>query len=142
MEIPPLRERRQDIAPLTEHLIERHNARLGRDYRGLDDTALKLIMALPLRGNVRELSHLIEYGMIVGDGEWIHAENLPPGIAPDEGQSDSGGDNLASALKRFAKAHIEIVLNRHANDRRKAAASLGIDLSTLYRKINELAIDD
>ena len=140
MEIPPLRDRREDIPLLTEHIVGRNNERLGRSYRGLDDTALKLIMALPLRGNVRELYHLLEYGMIVGDGEMIHAENLPPGIVPD-GLSDSG-DNLSSALKRFAKAHIETVLNRHNHDRRKAAVSLGIDLSTLYRKLHELGIDD
>jgi transcriptional regulator with PAS, ATPase and Fis domain len=141
MEIPPLRERRDDIPLLTEHIISRNNERLGRSYQGLDDSALKLIMALPFRGNVRELGHLLEYGMIVGDGEWIRTENLPPGIAPDGGVSDSG-DNLASALKRFAKAHIETVLSRHDHDRRKAAVSLGIDLSTLYRKIHELGIDD
>ena len=140
MEIPPLRERRDDIPLLTERIIARNNERLARNYRGLDDSALKLIMALPLRGNVRELCHLLEYGMIVGDGEWIRADNLPPGIAPD-GVSDSG-DNLASALKRFAKAHIETVLSRHDHDRKKAAVSLGIDLSTLYRKIHELGIDD
>jgi transcriptional regulator with PAS, ATPase and Fis domain len=140
--LPPLRERREDIPSLAEHIVERNNARLGRSYQGVDDSALKLIMALPLRGNVRELGHIIEYGMIVGDGQWIRSENLPPGIAPEEGGADASGDNLAAALRRFAKAHIETVLSRHDHDRRKAAASLGIDLSTLYRKINELGIED
>jgi transcriptional regulator with PAS, ATPase and Fis domain len=140
LHIPPLRDRREDIPLLIDHLIERQNARLGRSYRGVDDAALQLILALPLRGNVRELDHLIEYGMIVGDGEWIRSENLPPGIAPEMEEPDSGSDNLAAALRRFARAHIESVLARHSHDRKRAAVSLGIDLSTLYRKINELGI--
>ncbi len=141
VQLPPLRERREDIAPLIEHLVERHNAQLGKSYRGMEESALKLVMALPLRGNVRELSHVIEYGMIVGDGEWIREDNLPSGIVSETSQAEPGGsDNLTSALRRFAKAHIESVLGRHDNDRRKAAASLGIDLSTLYRKINELGV--
>jgi transcriptional regulator with PAS, ATPase and Fis domain len=140
LHIPPLRDRREDIPLLVDHLIERQNQRLGRSYRGVDDAALQLILALPLRGNVRELDHLIEYGMIVGDGEWIRPDNLPPGIAPENDRPDSGGDNLAAALRRFARAHIESVLAKHDYDRKRAAISLGIDLSTLYRKINELGI--
>jgi transcriptional regulator with PAS, ATPase and Fis domain len=140
LQIPPLRDRREDIPSLIDYLIERQNVRLGRSYRGVVNVALQLILALPLRGNVRELDHLIEYGMIVGDGEWIRPENLPPGIAPEIEGPDSEGDNLAAALRRFARAHIESVLARHNHDRKRAAVSLGIDLSTLYRKINELGI--
>jgi transcriptional regulator with PAS, ATPase and Fis domain len=140
LELPPLRERREDIPLLVQHILERYNARLGRAYRGVDQAAMELLMTLPLRGNVRELCHLIEYAMIVGDGEVIRGENLPPGIAPEGEDPSTSADNLALAVRRFTKAHIESVLARHNEDRRKAAASLGIDLSTLYRKIHELGI--
>lgn len=140
MELPPLRERREDIPLLVEHIVERHNARLGRAYRGVDGAAMGLLMALPFRGNVRELCHILEYAMIVGDGERIRAEDLPPGIAPESEDAAREADNLALAIRRFAKAHIENVLHRHGGDRREAAASLGIDLSTLYRKTHELGI--
>jgi two-component system response regulator HydG len=141
MDLPALRERREDIPLLADHLIARNNQRLGRSYRGIEPAALKLVMTLQLRGNVRELGHLIEYAMIVGDGEWVRSDNLPPGVTPGIAETGDGGDNLATAVKRFARAHIESVLARHENDRKKAAVSLGIDLSTLYRKIHELGVD-
>jgi transcriptional regulator with PAS, ATPase and Fis domain len=140
IEIPPLRERREDIPTLVEHLVQRHNVRLGRNYRGADNETMNILLALSLKGNVRELSHMLEYSMVVGDGEWIRARDLPLGLAPEDGTPTDAGDNLATAMRRFAKVHIENVLHRSQGDRRMAAHCLGIDLSTLYRKIHELGI--
>lgn len=106
MEIPPLRERREDIPRLVEHLVARHNARQRRNYRGVDDDTLKLLLELPLRGNVRELHHLIEYAMIVGDGAWVRPGDLPQGVARGE-ERPTWGDDYASAMQRFAKTHGE-----------------------------------
>ncbi|MGH7900070.1 MAG: sigma 54-interacting transcriptional regulator [Candidatus Binatia bacterium] len=105
IDIPPLRDRREDIPPLVEYLVRRHNQHLERSYRGVDDETLQILMSLPLRGNVRELHHLIEYAMIVGDGEWVRPSNLPPGIQPDPDQEGAAwGDHYASARQRLLKS--------------------------------------
>jgi len=68
IEIPPLRERRDDIPPLVEYLVRRHNRDLNRNYKGVDNATMKLLMGLPWKGNVRELDNIIEHAMILGDG--------------------------------------------------------------------------
>jgi DNA-binding NtrC family response regulator len=142
IQVPPLRDRREDIPPLVEYLVQRHNVQLRRGYKGLDNQTMKLVMTLPWRGNVRELSHAIEYAMIVGDGEWVHPRDLPPGTAPDPADVRSeSGETLGGAVRHFEKAFIENVLARNDGDRRKAADELGIDLSTLYRKIRDLQVE-
>ena len=138
--VPPLRERPEDIPPLVEHLVNRHNAEMRRCYKGADNETMTRLMELPWKGNVRELDHAIEYAMVVGDGEWIHVRDLPAEIAPNERRESENPDRLSEVLRRFEKAHIENVLRRAGADRRKAAAILEIDLSTLYRKIRELEI--
>src|SRR5207245_1779259 len=75
--LPPLRERREDIPGLVEHLVRRHNREMKRAYRGVDDATLKLLLWRPWEGNVRELDHVIEHAMIVGNGEWITVADLP-----------------------------------------------------------------
>ncbi|MGH7859125.1 MAG: helix-turn-helix domain-containing protein, partial [Candidatus Binatia bacterium] len=125
---------------LVDHLIHRHNAELGRRFCGVGNAALELLMALPWRGNVRELDHAIEYAMIMGDGEWIEPRHLPPDLIPEGCETaERNDDNLADALRSFEKTYIENVL-RHAENRRDVATRLGIDPSTLYRKIQAFGI--
>ncbi|MGH7820520.1 MAG: sigma-54 interaction domain-containing protein [Candidatus Binatia bacterium] len=139
IDIPPLRERREDILPLVDHLVARHNAELGRCYRGVTNRTLELLMSLPWQGNVRELDHAIEHAMILGDGEWIEPADLPSDLAPEGGGERDHADDLAEALRSFEKSYIENVL-RHADSRRDVATRLGIDPSTLYRKIQAFGI--
>jgi transcriptional regulator with PAS, ATPase and Fis domain len=140
IEVPPLRDRREDIPPLVQFLVRRHNAHLRRSYKGLENSTLTRLMSAPWRGNVRELEHVIEYAMIVGNGEWIRPCDLPPGAWTDDASTMDRDDDLTEALRRFERAHIENVLRRLSDDRRVAASRLGIDLSTLYRKIRDLDI--
>jgi transcriptional regulator with PAS, ATPase and Fis domain len=139
IDLPPLRDRREDIPPLVDYLIQRHNEQLERQYQGADADTLRALMSLEWRGNVRELDHVIEYAMIVGNGEWIRPEDLPPGTLPDRAESASAPVNLTDAVQSFERAYIEQTLRRNPS-RRAAAKSLGIDLSTLYRKLQTLNI--
>ncbi len=66
---PTLRDRREDIPGLIEFLVRRHNREMKRSYRGVDNATLKLLVAQPWRGNVRELDYVIEHAMILGDGQ-------------------------------------------------------------------------
>ena len=78
--------------------------------------------------------------MIVGDGEWIHASDLPRGVQGDEGTLSPIGDDLRDAMRVYERVHIESVLKRATGDKRVAAERLGVSLSSLYRKLDELDI--
>ncbi len=141
IEIPPLRERREDIPPLVDHFIRLHNRELKKHFRGADATLLKVFMSLPWKGNVRELDNVIEHAMILGDGDWITTDDLPRALRADTDlAAPAAGDNLRETLRAYEKAHIESVLAKLDNDKRAAAERLGVSLSSLYRKIEELGI--
>jgi transcriptional regulator with PAS, ATPase and Fis domain len=138
LHIPPLRQRREDIPPLVEHLIRRHNAEMKRSYKGVDNATMRRLMSLPWRGNVRELDNVLERAMILGNGEWITPADLPGQKTPENVACLEG--NLEEALMQYERVHIERVLEKTAGDKKQAADILGLSLSTLYRKIEHLGI--
>jgi two-component system response regulator PilR (NtrC family) len=140
IQIPPLRDRREDVAPLAEYLVRRHNREMKRAYRGIDNGAMKILLAQPWKGNVRELDNAIEHAMIVGDGEWVAAADLPRGVQRDLMPEATVGDDLRDGLRAYERVHIETVLRKTNGDKRAAADRLGLSLSSLYRKIDELGI--
>jgi len=138
--IPPLRERRDDIPLLVEYLIRRHNHDLKKSYKGVDNATMKILSALPWKGNVRELDNVLERAMILGNGEWITPADLPRGIEPNTVLMASLSDNLKDAMQAYEKSHIERVLKRMDGDKKGAAEALGMSLSSLYRKLEDLTI--
>lgn len=138
--IPPLKERPEDIPLLVNNFIERHNPELKKNIVGIDDDAVRVLMSLPWKGNVRELDNVIEHTMILADGERIALTDLPTAVvASSQGQA-AFTFNLRDALRQFEKQHIMRVLEQTNQDRREAAALLDISLSSLYRKIEELGL--
>jgi two-component system response regulator AtoC len=101
---------------------------------------MKLLLSLPWKGNVRELANVIEHAMILGSGEWIGVQDLPRVLRQDVGLPAPAGDDLREALRAYEKAHIQQVLAKVDNDKKVAAERLGLSLSSLYRKIDELEI--
>src|SRR5262245_17451408 len=75
--IPPLRDRPEDIPLLVRHFIDQHNPELKRNFSGIDDDAVRVLMSLPWKGNVRELDNVIEHTMILAEGERITLKDLP-----------------------------------------------------------------
>jgi len=138
--LPPLRDRREDIPPLVEYLVRRHNREMKRAYRGVDNAAMKILLSQPWRGNVRELDNAIEHAMIVGNAEWITPADMPRSVHRDVTIETTSGDDLREALRAYERVHIETVLRRTTGDKRIAAERLGLSLSSLYRKIDELEI--
>ena len=138
--IPPLCERPEDIPLLIDHFIRRHNPELNRNFEGIDDDAVRVLMSLPWKGNVRELDNIIEHTMILAEGERIRLQDLPSAIVA--GSEAHGGFtfNLRDALRQFEKQHILRALEQTGQDRKEAAKLLDISLSSLYRKIEELEI--
>ena len=113
---------------------------MNRSYKGVDNATMKILMSLPWKGNIRELDNAIEHAMILGDDEWITARDLPRSVPQGAAEMPFVGDGLREAIHAYEKGHIENVLRRTDNDKRRAAELLGLSFSSLYRKIDDLGI--
>jgi DNA-binding NtrC family response regulator len=136
--LPPLRQRREDIPALVEHLLARHAEALGKRITGVSHEAMQLLLACRWRGNVRELDNALQRAVILGEEPQVTPADLPPDLAPVEGDP-ALVDDLGEAVKRFEKQHIERIL-RQSPDKKEAARRLNMGLSSLYRRIGELGI--
>jgi transcriptional regulator with PAS, ATPase and Fis domain len=135
--IPPLRERREDIPLLVEHFVPRLNARLKRHILGVDQAAMRVLMSAPWQGNVRELENTLERAMLLTDNECIGVEDLPPELTARAESADLS-DDLRATLRAYEREHIRQVLSATGENREEAARRLGIDVSTLYRRLKAL----
>jgi DNA-binding NtrC family response regulator len=138
--VPALKERREDIPLLVDHLMRRHNAEMKRTYKGASNAALKILMSLQWKGNVRELDNVLERAMILGNGEWITPDELPQCEVPKDEPGMAAGNNLRIAVQSYERSHIENVLKETAGDKTRAAQLLGVSRSSLYRKLESLGI--
>jgi transcriptional regulator with PAS, ATPase and Fis domain len=138
--IPPLRERPEDIPLLVDHLVQKHNPELKKNFKGVGEEVLRVLMSLPWKGNVRELDNVIEHSMILADGDRITLKDLPVSLSGVKDLVQPFTPNLKEALRQSEKQHILRVLEQTGQDRKEAARLLDISLSSLYRKIEELGI--
>ena len=148
IEVPPLRERKDDISVLAQHFVGLFNQRFGVE-RKISAGAMAVLRRHPWPGNVRELNHAIEAATIVCDGPEILPEHLPTSVRDRRVISDDGADSPSAdgllTLKELERTHIERVLRATGGHRGEAARVLGISERNLYRKIRELeeeAIED
>ncbi len=134
LELPPLRERREDLPLLMDHFVARFNRLKGRDIAGLSDAALARLMEHDFPGNVRELENIIEHAFVLCRSGLIELAHLPSHL---RGQEDGALSGLPSGLTLAAmeKLLIRDALRRHKGNRAAAARQLGMDVSTLFRKI-------
>ena len=142
LDIPPLRERREDIPLLVEHFIRRQNTELKKNYQGVESSALKVLMSLPWKGNIRDLNNVLEHAMILGNGDWITVKDLPRWEVPEEINDRSGvhSHDLRQNIRAVEKSLIENVLKETDGDRTQTAELLGMSRSSLYRKLEALGI--
>ena len=126
--LPPLRERPEDVRPLAEHFLEQ-NAMYGR--KRLSPAALSTLEHYGWPGNVRELQHAVQRAVILSSGDEIQPEDLPSEVRAGEAKSSP----THGSLEDMERQHIMATLKQVGGHRAKAAALLGIDPKTLYRKI-------
>ncbi len=132
--LPPLRERRDDVALLAKHFVET-NAKYG--LKRLAAATMAALEAYAWPGNVRELLHAVERAVILSKGDEIFPSDLPPEVlGPNAPTVPSEG----GSLETMERQHIVAVLRQVSGHRGKAAALLAIDPKTLYRKINSYGI--
>ena len=140
IELPPLRERPEDIIPLAEHFLERLCAREGRPLPRLDAAAQDNLTAYRWPGNVRELENYLEKALIFSPGELLE---LPPlrTRQPAPGEFDPEEYSLKIAMARLEEEYIRKALAKTGGNRTRAAALLEISLRSLMYKIKELGIE-
>ncbi len=136
LKIPPLRERPEDIPPLAEHIMRRLSARHHRPIRGFTPTAMALLTAHQWAGNVRELENAIERALNLASGDLITESDLPAAltVSPDAATRVPLDDFSVD------RAHLLEALDRCHWNHQRAAATLGISRTTLWRKLREYQI--
>jgi DNA-binding NtrC family response regulator len=139
LQLPPLRERPEDIEPLSRHFLARIAKKSRRVPKGLSREALELMLAYPWPGNVRELGNVIERGAILARGEEITPEDLPfKAPAPPVGEAATG--SAALRLRDAERVQVGRALRQTGWNKSQAAALLGVTRKTLDRKIKEFAL--
>ncbi len=133
--VPPLRERREDIPALTSHFVEKYAKELGRNVRGISREALRLLSGHEWRGNIRELSNVIERAVIFAANEEIVPADLPDPVRAATPRDPEYSPNLREATTEFERAHILRVIEQCGGNKRKAARLLGLGVTSLYRKL-------
>jgi two-component system, NtrC family, response regulator AtoC len=148
--MPPLRERRSDIAGLILHLLNRHTASAGSTRFEIDPEAEDLLVNFAWPGNVRQLENVLHRAAILADGGRIRVADLPPEVARVSDASNGettdhdivcGDGTLRERVRRFEISLIRRAIDEAEGDRRRAAHRLGIGLSSLYRKLEEATQD-
>ena len=136
IELPPLRQRPEDILLLAQHFAERFSKQIGCPVPALSPDAKNLFLSYPWPGNVREMMNTMEHALIVCDSE-VTREDLPIDMLSDE-SSTQADDSLD--LKSVERNHIIKVLHHTHGNKTETARLLKIGLTTLYRKIEEYGI--
>lgn len=143
--VPDLKDRKDDIPLLARYFIKKFNKEFHSEVVGVDNEAIKMLMLYEWKGQVRELENVMERAVLLCDGQYVTIDELPASISKKTGGSQTNynfdGQNLNETLRSFEKLHITNVLTKSNGNRSEAARALGIDPSTLYRKMEKLGID-
>jgi DNA-binding NtrC family response regulator len=131
IDIPPLRERREDIPLLVEHFIDKFNIEMEKHVVGASESALRILMEYHWPGNARELRNMIERAMVVTKGKTIVEKDISI-PHPDTKPSFSG-----KSLEDMEREHIRMILGENKWNIIRSAQVLGIDRVTLYNKIKK-----
>jgi two-component system response regulator HydG len=138
-QLPPLRERREDLPDLLSFFMEKYNKKMGTKAR-LDEGVLEALSHYDFPGNIRELEHMIEQAVALVQDGVVRREDVLPEKRPDEPSSTHGGRTLAEVVDSAERAAIEGALRDAEGSREKAAELLGISATTLWRKMTRLGI--
>ncbi len=139
--IPPLRERKEDIPTLTTYFLEKLSQQVGKKMTGVSDEAAQLMQDYDWPGNIRELKNSLERAVVLGNGEILVAEDLPPEISHKSGEAASSNGPIAVSLEDAEKNQIKDVLIQTNWNKSKAAKILQISRNRLDRKLKILEIN-
>ena len=143
IELPPLRERREDVLPLARHFLARANVGRSLPLAGWSDEVEAFLLRHPWPGNARELENAIERGAVLARGERIELGDLLLGDAgePATAGGAPGAETLRGFLDRMSAEHVRAVLAACGGSKSEAARRLGVDRTTLYRLLERLGAE-
>jgi two-component system response regulator HydG len=144
IQIPPLRERREDIPLLIHYFLQHFAERYGKHIESLKPAAQQVLMGFSWPGNVRQLRNVIENMVVLGNGPELGPELIPRDIHPASGMESPGGlENVVGlSLEQLEREAIRNTLKMTHGNREQAAKILGIGERTLYRKIKEYGLTE
>jgi two-component system response regulator PilR (NtrC family) len=145
--LPPLRERKDDIALLVDHFVEKYGRELGKDVKGMSDGAMARLLAYRFPGNVRELENVIERAVALTRGPVIEVEALPRSVlereAPEPAQRiPREGVDLDKLMEDYERSLILEALRPAGGVKKRAAKLLGISFRSLRYRLEKLGIED
>jgi len=136
IQMPPLRERRDDIPLLVQHFLQAFNRKFSKSIQGVSEPVMKLFGSYHWPGNVRQLENVLEHACVLTHGQVITESDLPPDFMPDVGATAEAGTSGSTASVRA----IREALKQASYNKSKAARLLGISRRTLYRRLEEHGI--
>ena len=139
LELPPLRDKKEDIPLLVEHFISRFNRLQNKNICCVTNEVTAALLAYDYPGNVRELENIIEHCFVLCDGEIIEAEHLPTSVRPVS-KIERSASTQPATIKQMEVVLITQALRRNKGNKTAAAKELGIDKSTLFRKMKAFDI--
>lgn len=138
LRLPSLKQRREDIPLLVDHFVTKFNHLQGKDIAGVSEEVMGRLLEHHFPGNVRELENVVEHAFALCRGGLIELNHLPPELRPSDSVRQAPTEPLS--LEAMERLLITEALDRRKGNRKQAAADLGIDTSTLYRKLQRLNI--
>lgn len=138
IEVPPLRERKEDIPLLISSFIDTFNQEDGRHVEGFTNSARKALLAYSWPGNIRELRNTVESCVVLARGAMIDVDELPPHIASRD-ENETVSINVGTTLEEAEKKIILSTVAHYKGNKTKAAEVLAIGRKTLHRKLEEYA---
>jgi len=144
IELPPLQERKEDVPLLVDHFINKFNRLQNKDISGVTGEVLAVLMEHDFPGNIRELENIIEHAYVLCHSGLVERHHLPSHFRrrPDMREEQAPENRFGLTLRELETLHIRDALRRHGGNRTAAARELGINPSTLFRKLRSLNIVD
>lgn len=143
LNLPPLRNRKEDIPLLVNHFLKKMILKTGKNITGISDDVIALFMTYDFPGNIRELENLLEHAFVICRRGEITVEHLPVEFREAVIVSKDGGNiSLQNHFRQSEASIIKEALKRNRGSRRQTARELGIDPSTLWRKMKRIEIKE
>jgi len=136
--IPPLRERKDDIHPLSRYFFDKYRKELGKPVDSISPAVVKILVGYDFPGNVRELEHIVERAVILADGSTIERKHLPVRFLEDLKSAKTLESKQFSTLADLEKRYIVEVLEASHGNKSKTSEILGISRAALWRKLKLL----
>lgn len=145
LHLPPLREKKEDIPLLCEHLIQKYSQELNREIKGITDQAIEYLIHYSWPGNIRELESVIYEAIVLSDNFFVEEKNLPMRLKGSEAEKEGVlfesdrplNEEIQSITEKVENKLIQKALREAGGNKTKAAQKLGISRKTLFNKMTQ-----